>query len=288
MRMLIALVLMSVAVSFAQPSSTVSLSNGVQLRIATTPTSLKTQIDPASGNSFYHVFWDENNLAVFAYELAVDRTPDGEQFRITAKPAGPEFAARFPNADGGKPTPTVPEALESPLLASGGQFTVDIPTNPGLGENVTDTIQIQVNQRGAPVSDAEEQAAQLRFAGLKVYINGKLVSPSGPGATVLGRYTMFYLPGHGAYFFSTEPMDGRAFVQIGSVDRANLEFTLDNENYICKSDAQILVHSAQGELWVYRDPNYKPAGNWTKSFPTDGSQDEFFAAASDSLDWWLP
>jgi hypothetical protein len=62
---------------------------------------------------------------------------------------------------------------------------------------------------------------------------------------------------------------------------------LDNENYSCKSDAQILVHSAQGELWVYHDPNYKPAGNWTKSFPTNGSQDDFFAAASDSLDWWL-
>ena len=288
MRILIALLLMPAAGSFAQLSSSVSLSNGVQLRIATTSTSLKAQLEPASGNSFYHIFRDENDLAVFAYELAVDRTPDGEQFRITAVPAGSEFAARFPNADGGKPTPTVSEALESPLLASGGQFTVDIPTNPGLSENVTDTIQIQINQRGAPVSDADTQAARLRFAGLKVYINGKLVSPSGAGAVVLGRYTMFYLPGRGAFFFSTEPMGRRAFVQIGSVDRTNLQFTLENENYACKSDAQILVHSAQGELWVYHDPNYKPAGNWTKSFPTNGSQDEFFAAASDSLDWWLP
>jgi hypothetical protein len=286
MRLLVALLLASVAASFAQPSSSVSLSNGVQLRIATTPTSLKVQLEPASGNSFYHIFRDENDLAAFAYELVVDRTPDGEQFRITAKPAGSEFAARFPNADGGKPTPTLPEALESPLLAGGGQFAVDIPTNPGLGD-VTDSIQVQVNQRGAPVSDAEAQAAQVRFAGLKVYINGRLASPSGPGATVQGRYTMFYLPGHGAYFFSTEPMDGRGFVQIGSVDGADLQFTLDNENYTCKSDAQILVHSAQGELWVHRDPNYKPAGNWTKSFPTNGSRDDFFAAASDSLDWWL-
>ena len=287
MRRLIALLLMPVAGSFAQLSSTVSLSNGVQLSIATTATSLKAQLEPASGNSFYHVFRDENDLAVFAYELMVDRTPDGEQFRITAKPTGPEFAARFPNADGGKPTPTFPEALESPLLASGGRFTVDIPTNPGLGENITDSIQIQVNQRGAPVPEAEAQAAQLRFAGLKVYINGTLASPSGPGAMVLGRYTMFYLPGHGAYFFSAEPVDRRAFVHIGSVDGANLQFTLDNESYTCKSDAQILVHSAQGELWVYHDPNYKPAGNWTKSFPTNGSRDDFFTAASDSLDWWL-
>jgi len=286
--MLIALLLMPVAGSFAQLSSGVSLSNGVQLRIATTSTSLKAQLEPASGNSFYHIFRDENDLAVFAYELAVDRTPDGEQFRITAKPAGSEFAARFPNADGGKPTPTLSTTLESPLLASGGQFTVDIPTNPGLGENVTDSIQVQVNQRGAPVSDAEAEAAQLRFAGLKIYINGKLASPSGPGATVQGRYTMFYLPGLGAYFFSTEPMDRRGFVQIGSVDRTTLQFTLENENYACKSDKQILVHSAQGELWVYHDPNYKTAGNWTNSAGASRSRDQFFAAASDSLDWWLP
>ena len=288
MRMLIALLFIPVTGSFAQLSSGVSLSNGVQLRMATTPTSLKAQLAPASGNSFYHIFRDENGLAVFAYELAVDRTPDGEQFRITAKPAGSEFAVRFPNADGGKPTPTLPEELESPLLASGGRFTVNIPTNPGLGDSITDSIQIQVNQRGAPVSEAEAQAAQLRFAGLKVYIGGKLASPSGSGANVLGRYTMFYLPGHGAYFFSTEPVDRRAFVQIGSVDGTNLQFTLENENYACNSDAQILVHSAQGELWVYHDPDYKPAGNWTKGFPTNGSRDEFFAAASDSLDWWLP
>jgi hypothetical protein len=180
------------------------------------------------------------------------------------------------------------EPLESPLLASGGQFTVDIPTNPATGEKLTDSIQIQVSQRGAPVSDADVQAAKLRFAGLKVFINGKLASPANSGAIVLGRYAMFYLPGHGAYYFSTEPMERRTFAQIGSVDGSGLQFTLDNDTYSCKSDAQILVHSARGQLWIYHDPNYKPAGNWTKSTPTNGSRDEFFAAASDSLDWWLP
>jgi len=287
MRLIIALLLMPVAGSFAQHSSSVTLSNGVQLRLNTTPSSLNARLEPASGNSFYHIFWD-GDLAAFAYELAVDRTPDGEQFRITAKPAGLEFAAQFPNADGGKPTPTLQQELESPLLASGGQFTVDIPTNPGTGEKVTDSIQVQVSRRGAPVSEADAEAAQLRFAGLKVYIDGKLVSPNNAGTTVLGRYTMFYLPGHGAYFFSSEPVDRRVFVQIGSVDQGNLQFTLDNETYACKSDAQILMHSARGELWVYHDPNYKPAGNWTKSVLTNGSRDEFFAAGSDSLDWWLP
>src|SRR5580658_8736151 len=119
-------------VSYAQVSARVSLSNGVQLTIATrsdnaTPVTLATSLEPASGDSFYRIFRDENNLAVFAYELAVARTADGQNFRVTAKPATNAFAARVPNADGGKPTPTLSASAESPLLSSGGRFSIPIP-----------------------------------------------------------------------------------------------------------------------------------------------------------------
>jgi hypothetical protein len=39
-------------------------------------------------------------------------------------------------------------------------------------------------------------------------------------------------------------------------------------------------------LWVYHDPNYKPAGNWTKA-DLASNREEFFTAASDSLQWWV-
>src|SRR5580700_9979940 len=121
MRIALAFTLCLVSVCFGQVSSNVSLSNGVQLSIAckSDTGALKIGLEPASGNSFYRIFRDENNLAVFAYELAVERTPDGDHFRITAKPAGEDFATKFPNADGGKPTPTLGEPRQSPLLASG-------------------------------------------------------------------------------------------------------------------------------------------------------------------------
>jgi arylsulfatase A-like enzyme len=38
---------------------------------------------------------------------------------------------------------------------------------------------------------------------------------------------------------------------------------------------------------VFHDPNFKPSGNWASSDPST-TRDEFFAAASDSLKWWLP
>ena len=82
---------------------------------------------PATGNSVYRILRDDTGLAVWAYELVVDRLPDGDHFQIVAKPAGQEFAAKFPNADGGKPTPTFPIPIESPPLGAGGTFTDRYP-----------------------------------------------------------------------------------------------------------------------------------------------------------------
>jgi len=275
---------------YAQDSSRVSLSNGIQLSITTrsddaSPPALKTSLEPASGNSFYRIYRDENNLAVFAYEMEVARTADGEKFRVTARAATEAFGAKYPNADGGKPTPTLSATLESPLLGSGENFSIPIPSNPGLGQNLTDTVQIMLGQPGA-TSDAPEGAAQIRFAGLRVYIKGRQASPSGAGSDVTGRFAMFYIPGHGGYFFSNEAVDHKPFVQGAVVDGKHLTFTIDNETYDCTASAPILVHAERGQLWVYHDPDYKPAGNWTKSDPAS-VKDEFFIAAADSLQWWV-
>ena len=275
----------------AQVSYDVALSNGVQLSINTraqegTPVALKAGLEPASGNSFYRIFRDENNLAVFAYELMVTRTPDGRQFRVTARAATEDFAARFPNADGGKPTPTLSSPLESPLLSSGEQFVVPVPSDPGLKQTLTDTVQIRLNQPGATADAGSERSAQIRFSALKVSINNQPASPSGAGSVVAGRFAMFYIPGHGGYFFSTEPVDQPVFLDIGIVDGKHLKFTVDNDTYDCVSAASILTHSESGQLWVYHDANYKPAGNWTNSDP-ESSREEFFTAAADSLQWWL-
>ncbi|MBZ5612240.1 MAG: hypothetical protein LAP38_28610 [Acidobacteriia bacterium] len=291
--MRLAILLFSLAIAWAQESSVVSLSNGIQLRVYARSADgaaigLKTEIQPASGNSFYRMYRDENDLVVFAYELAVERTEDGMQFRATARPAGPEFAARFPNATGGKPTPTLPGPIESGMLDSGGRFAIDIPANPGLSP-ITDTVQIRINQRGGPPPEwGSQSSAQLRFVALKVSINGALASPSGAGAVVAGRFAMFYLPGQGGYFFSAEPVERRSFAQIGVVDGTRLRFTIEGDIFECDSEAQILLKSERGVAWVYHDPGYRPEGNWTKDDPREGTREQFFTAASDSLNWWLP
>ena len=276
----------------AQVSADVALSNGVQLSVVTrdqqgAAVALKVSMEPASGQSFFRIFRDENNLAVFAYELTVTRTSDGQQFRAIARPATENFAARHPNADGGKPTPTLSATMESPLLDSGGSFVIPIPTAPELKQTLSDTVQVRLNARGAaPVAAGQERSQEIRFSSLKVSIDNRPASPSGAGAAVAGRFAMFYVPGRGGYFFSLAPVDQPPFLQIGVVDGTHLKFTLENHGYDCTSDAAILTRTERGQLWVYHDPNYKPEGNWTKSEPAS-AREEFFTAAADSVRWWV-
>lgn len=283
------LLALPLATGLAQPSSTISLSNGIRLRITSdagsgTPGPLAAEMKPATGNSIYRIFRDQTGLAVYAYELVVERLPSGDQFKIVAKPAGDEFAAKFPRADGGKPTPTLSAPVESPPLNPGGHFTIDIPTNPGWFEHRTDTVQVQPPLRhggngGPPL---------MRFNDLQVSIDGKPVPTHGPSATVIGPYVMFYIPKRGAYFFATQPVHSPPFVQIGGVDGTHLKFVVENDTYECTTATQILLESQRGQIWVYHDPHYRPAGTWTRKNPNPKAPEEFFTAASDSLNWWLP
>ena len=280
---------MSAGTCYAQVSSTVALSNGVELRVTTNPgqptgeENLKIEMARASGNSFYRIFRDQNNLAVFAYELAVDRAANGNEIRITAKPAETAFAARFPNADGGKPVPTLSAERDLRPLRSGERAEIGLFELAGMGLKVIDTIEVRLNQGGASAGPG----VRLRFAGLKVYINHAIASGPGPRGLVSGRYAMFYIPGRGGYFFSTDAPPGRPFVKAGTIDHNRMQFTVDNDDYECVADSPILLNSDNGEVWVYHDPSYRPAGNWTNDTNQTGS-DEFFTAASDSLSWWLP
>ena len=276
-------------ICLAQPTSTISLSNGIQVRIvgagASNPDPLKVEMKPASGNSVYRIFRDQSGLAIYAYELVVDRLDDGVHFQVVAKPAGDEFMAKFPNADGGKPTPTLPRPYQSVPLNPGGQFTVEIPTNPGWFEHRTDIVQVQPPERGNRPGVKVSGAPHLRFAGLRVSINGQPIPGPGAADVVEGQYAMFYIPDRGGYFFATQPVDSRPFVQSAAVDGATLKFTVDNENYECQGAAPILMQNERGQIWVYHDPNYKPSGNLTKASPQSPVQ--FFTAASDTISWWV-
>jgi len=282
---------------YGQPSSTVALSNGVQLSIesnvsaGTGQQNLQVEMAPATGDSFYRIFRDQNRLAVFAYELAVGRSGD-DQFRVVAKPVETDFAAQFPNADGGKPVPTLSADLALPLLSSKQSAEIGLFEMQGMGTRVTDKVTVVVTPPEA-VDDGEPAvpAMQLRFAGLRVSVNGESVAPPQAGSAVMGRYAMFYIPRKGGYFFSAEASPGPGFVKAGTIDGTHMQFTLENDTYDCRASLPFLTDGGSGEVWVYHVASYRPAGNWTQAtpLPAEGEpvREQFFTAAADTLRWWL-
>ena len=154
----------------------------------------------------------------------------------------------------------------------------------GQGLRVIDTIQLKLLSGVV--------TGRIHLAGLRISINGKQ-APSTAASAVAGRFVMFYIPGQGAFFFSTEQIpDKSSFVKAGLIDHNRMSFSLDNNQYDVTASSQILGNPPAGELWVYHDAAYKPAGNWTQNLrngpPAHAAEAEFFMAASDSLSWWLP
>ena len=274
-------------VALGQASSLITISNGVQLEVTadfgkpTGQEQLAVEMARASGNSFYRIFRDQNKLTVFAYELRLDLASGGDALTATAKPAEDEFAARYPNADGGKPVPTLSAEHALGPLNSGQTAFLDLFEIPGMGIKLTDTVRVKLNQ-------STGGAGPLRLAGLRVTLNRLPISGAPPPSAVVGKFVMFYLPGRGGFFLSSEPVEGRPFVNAGTIEGARMRFTVDNDNYECTASQPILPNAANGQVWVFHDPAYVPEGNWTQDpHRSSAGAEQFFTAGSDSLGWWL-
>jgi hypothetical protein len=271
--------LLAAACAQGQLSSSVSLSNGVRLQVSaelgqpTGQQNLTVEMARASGDSFYRIFWDQNHLAVYAYELQVSLLPSGSALRAVAKPAETEFASRYPDADAGKPVPSLSAEQTLGPLSSGQSAKVDLFEIPGMGLHVTETVRVQFGS---------EAHGDLRLSSLRVSAAGQQIGGPAPGS-VAGRFAMFYVPGRGGFFFSREPVAGRTFLKAGTIDGNRMQFNVDNVDYVCASSEAIGI----GELWVFHDASYRPAGNWTTDRES-GFKETFFVAGSDSLGWWLP
>jgi len=233
----------------------------------------------AGGNSFYRIIRDQNQLAVYAYQLVFDLSGNGSAVMATAQPYDNQFVERFPYADAGKPTPTLSAPAALGPITSGHSARIDLFSIPGMGLEVSETISVRI--------DHPSRGGSLRFSGLNVFLNGKQVA-GGQQQSVSGRFAMFYVPRHGAYFFATSD-PGHGFLKSGTISGDRMSFTIDNDQYDAYAGSPILgTQAPSGDLWVLHDPDYRPGGSWTAHRDSNVSPtDQFFAAASDSLSWWL-
>ncbi|HEX5431929.1 MAG TPA: hypothetical protein VFW83_08190 [Bryobacteraceae bacterium] len=280
---------------FGQASTSISLSNGVELQVAASfghPTgqaTLKAAMTPASGNSFYRIFRDQNGLAVFAYEFTVSVGEGGQSLGIAIQPAGTDFAQKFPNADAGKPVPTFPKARHL-SISFGNSAALSVFQMEGLGLDVVDTFTAKESGNPSALNQQPANSDRMQLSGPDLRINGNTIAEGGPRGAVEGRYIMLYIPGRGAIILSASPVPDRPFVNAGTISGNLMNFTLGNTFYHLATDAPILARSSSSAVWAYRDPDYRPEGNWTQDLhgnaPKPADQ-TFFVAASDSLSWWL-
>lgn len=270
------------------PTSTVSLSNGLQVQISTSlgqPTgqqSITVEMSRAGGDSFYRIFRDQNHLAVFAYELKFELV--GDRLRVTGLPAEAKFAVRYPGADGGKPVPSLSADTQIGLLSSGQKGEIGLFQLEGMGVKVVDTVLMKIDEHRTP------EPGSMLLSGLRLSVNKTLLTGSN-SFPVTGKFALIYIPGKGGYFLSTQSVAGKPFLAAGTIDRDHMTFTVDSGIFDITAAAPILANPDSGSLYVYHDPNYRPAGTWTLNRDADSRKQSpasvFFVAASDSLDWWL-
>ena len=232
-------------------------------------------------------------MAVFAYELAVARSADGQQIILTTKPVEDEFAARFPNSDGGKPVPTMSSESQLEPLTSGRRVEIGLFELEGMGLKVVDSVQVRLFRGSGATSDiASSVLNRLRFLNLKVMIGiARLRLPLFRSAVQRDASRCFL--SRAAAAISFPPKLCRS--GLCSPKPVPLTAIISRSPSITTStNALPPLHLSQGgtgELWVYHDPGYQPAGNWTQEIPPPagvqpGTQG-FFTAASDTLSWWL-
>ncbi len=267
---------------------TASVSND-QMRVLFTTRSSQSEKPSATGSGvtfgqnkrIYREFTDGKRL-VFGYGM--DITPVGAWFKVKIVPLGQDYitkASQKLSFDREHP-PTVSAPRELPGLYDGDKASIEILKNPATGEVITETIEISLP---APPSAQPAHTAGMGFTDLAVTIDGVSVVPSsgtGGGGVWGDGILMVYVPGHGSFYFSRQPVSGYNFGKIGFVDGGKLTFTLDKTRYEFVSQTDMLGGAVSGEVWIYHDTR-PPTADWvnlTDDAPihisTAGTMDAYF------------
>jgi hypothetical protein len=271
------------------------LKNGVCVRITAEARSagkakaMGSGVSVRENNILYRLFRDGQNRLAFGYEVEVERVPGSAEFRVMLKPLSESYLQfnpeeRLAPGSDAQHLPTFSSERELPLYAPGDRASLDVLANPATGETITDTIEVSFDTPDqASARDFSEHPYRFALRNLRVFRNGKLISPERNPGSVSGNHMLIYLPGYGAYVLTNEPQTGYAIQKLGYVEGSKLSFTLDGDAYEFLADAPILPRTPAGEVWVVHDPAYRPKG-WQKA----RSKDEFFTAAADEVRFLLP
>jgi hypothetical protein len=166
-----------------------------------------------------------------------------------------------------------------PDVRPGDRVEIDLLENPTTGQKVVDYFVFKPSNATAaaelsPVRDLSLADVQLRLDDLRISVNGTVLDASTRvGGSISGAALWFYLPERGRFVMSLLPNPKLGFRRAGEVTNALLSFTDGSDRYDIKSTGRIAPASGRFNLYVVRDPEWRPTGSESNSPLVVGAAD---------------
>lgn len=230
------------------------------------PQAISNSLIPVQEGSFYRVFFDRSQKLVFAYELQVAGLEDGQGYRIHVKPVDDSFRRRYREAlwlrgwSDDQPLPTFAKSFDPRPVRIGDQLSIRLLHDTATDRTVSDILRLASPKQSSNTLPPAT-SGELRLSNLKVSVDGEPLGQQ-PSGGVTGPYVMFYLPGHGAFFFSrTLPEGYPQFQGVGRADGAAITFSWQGRRYECVSDGPVTSDPGPMDLWVFVEPSFRRPGS---------------------------
>ena len=232
---------------------------------------------------FHRIVEDRSQRRYFAYDVLVEPRNDARTFQVRIEPfslSATELAEMQVD-----PSWTYVPLLKYPLVPdvrAGDRVAIDLLENPATGQRVVDYLVFKRANASAaaelPVRDLSVADVQLRLDDFRISVNGSVLDASTRvGGSISGPALWFYLPERGRFVLSLLPNARLGFRRAGEVTNALLSFTDGSDRYDIKSTSRIAPASGRFNLYVLREPEWRPTESESNS--------PLIVGAADRAEW---
>ena len=265
-----------------QFNASTRLSNGIRVAFAnrTEPAGAiqfaASYIETEGSEGIHRVFIDKEGGLFFGYDVKVEPVANTQQIKVSIMPMSASyeqrlrqrvaFQTRAMNTDFRSPSLFQTQAAQ--VLNDGDMLAIDALVNQKTGVKIVEIIKASyeeiplgsgsVRTDTSPARDFTLDDVELKVINYRLLVNGEMVAGFGPTGGCSGAILWFYLPERGRIILSIRPHEGYEFLKNGMIDNNKISFSVDGEQYQWISSSAILGISGRFQLWVLRDPDFRP------------------------------
>jgi hypothetical protein len=309
-----------------QFNASARLSNGIRVAFAvqTEPPGAmqfaSSYIETEEGEGIHRVFIDKESGLFIGYDVKVEPVPNSRQIKVSIMPMSADYESRLRGRAtfrrlGVNPdfkSPSLFQTQAAQLLNDGDMLAIDALVNQKTGVKIVEIIKasfeeiplggVSAKPEAGPARDFSLDDVEMKMINYRLLVNGELVAGHGPTGGCSGSVIWFYLPERGRFIFSIRPHEGYDFQRAGQIENNKISFSVGGEQYEWISSSPVLGISGRFNLWMLRDPDYRPdldeqvaslaRGSARLSDPGQGAKDGarpgLLMGAADKIEYLLP